>query len=191
MTQSQFLYKLTLALGDLPDEEKLIITTDYTQFFEEQKRGGASEEEIISTLASPEEIASSYKSGNPLPISGVRSIYDASDDGGGATPLSVLKFICLIPAAIVYLPVTVLLGLTVLLVDILLCVLSVCASVLSFASSSLQTGFILTGIGGILFTFGFALLAVIIFKKALSVVLILPEFMGRVLKNKRKAGHYR
>lgn len=185
MTQSQFMYELMTELSDLPDEEKYVVMNDYNQLFSEQIADGMSEEAVTSALASPQKIAEGYKNGRPLPIVGVQSIYENSS--GKATSLSVFKFICLIPVAIVYVPVTLALGILALLLTAVLCAASVCLSVFSFTVASLQTGFILTGIGGIFFTLTFLLLSVFVFKGAVCMVTAFPKFMGRILKNKRKA----
>lgn len=192
MTQSQFMYALMTELSDLPDEQKYVIMSDYTQFFSDEIAKGRSEEDIISSLEAPEKIAKDYKNGTSLPPEGVRSIY-GDTQCSKVTPLSIFKFVCLIPVAAVYLAVTVTLGLVLLLITVMLCVASVCLSVFSFTVASLQTGFILTGIGAIFFTFTFIFLSVSVFKGAVFTVTIFPKFMGRVLKNKsknkRKAGH--
>lgn len=187
MTQSQFMYELMTELDGLPDERKYIVMNEYTQYFTEQTENGLSEEGIISSLGSPKEIAQSYKSGSPIRLAGVASV-DLSSGESTKTPLSVFKFILLIPAAAVYLPVMTALGLAVLLISLLLCAASVCLTVFSFTVASLQTGFIFLGIGGIFFAFAFVMFCVVIFKGALRLVFFFPKLMGRVLRNESKAG---
>lgn len=187
MTQSQFMYELMTELGDLSDEKKYIVMNEYTQYFNEKTESGMSEESIISSLHSPKDIAQSYKSGSPIRLEGVSSVC-VSPCEGGKTPLSVFKFILLIPAAAVYITVLSALGLSVLLASFLLCAASVCLSVFSFTVASLQTGFVLLGIGGIFFAFAFLMLSVVIFKGALRLICFFPALMGRVLRNEKKAG---
>ncbi len=186
MTQSQFMYELMVELADIPDEEKVVIMNDYTQFFTEHTEQGMSEENIINALSSPKEIANGYKNGLPLPIEGIESVY-INEQSGKVTAISVLKFILLIPVAAIYIPVTAVLGIAILLLSLALCAASVCLSVFSFTVASLQTGFILLGIGGIFFTLAFLILSVVIFKGAIKTVLVFPKLMGRVLKNNKKA----
>lgn len=187
MTQSQFMYELMVELADIPDEEKVVIMNGYTQFFAERTNQGMSEESIIDTLSSPKEIAQGYKNGSPLPIEGVESVY-SGEKSGEKTAGSVIKFILLIPVAAIYIPITAVLGLAVLLLSLALCAASVCLTVFSFTVASLQTGFIVLGIGGIFFTLAFLMLCVVIFKGSWKIVLAFPRLMGQVLTNKRKAG---
>lgn len=189
MTKSQFMYKLMIELSELPDEEKYIVMNDYTQFFEQQISEGIGEAEAVASLASPKEIAEGYLTGNPLPIKGIESIYNKGESGR-VTAMSVFKFIALIPVAAIYIPVMSALGIACLLFVMALCVIGICVSVFSFAVMSLEVGFILTGIGGIFFAFSFSLLSVLVFRIFWALVLTFPKFMGRVLKNKQKAGHY-
>lgn len=189
MTQSQFLYQLMKELDEFPDEMRYMIVNDYAFYYGEQLEKGLSEEQISKNLYSPKEIAESYKNGQPLTPTGTDSIYK-SDREKSRTALSIFKFICLIPVAIIYMPVASVLGLALFLCTICLGIISVCVSVFSFTVSGINLGFIFTGIGGIFFTAAFVFLSIIIFKSALALIRAFPEFMGRVLNNKKKAGHY-
>lgn len=186
MTQTQFMYELMVELADISDKEKVVIMNDYTQLFSESIEQGVSEENIIASLATPKEIAQSYKDGSPLPIKGVDSVYNC-EQGGNMTTSSIMKFILLIPVAILYVAVTSALGLATLFLCLVLCAASVCISVFSFTVASLQTGFILLGIGGIFFTLAFLILCVVVFKSAIKIVLKFPKYMGSVLRNNKKA----
>lgn len=186
MTQTQFMYELMVELADIPDNEKVVIMNDYTQLFSESTEQGMSEESIISSLATPKEIAQSYKDGAPLPIKGVDSVY-SNEQGGNITASSIMKFILLIPVAIIYVAVTSAFGLVVLLLCLALCAVSVCLSVFSFTVAGLQSGFILLGIGGIFFTLAFLMLCVVVFKGAIKIILKIPKYMGSVLRNNKKA----
>lgn len=186
MTQSQFMYKLMVELTDLPDEKKYVIMNEYTQFFDERLDRGMSEEQIAEALPAPKVIAQAYKDGSPLPIGEMQSIYDGKSSS--RTAASVFKFICLIPVAVLYFPIVTVLGLALFLIAVALCAACVCMSVFSFTAVPLQTGFILTGIGGIFFTLTFLFLSILIFKGVFVLLKIFPAFMGSVLNN-GKARH--
>ncbi len=188
MTQSQFMYKLLIALSDLPDEEKYVVVNDYKQYFEQQINEGRSESDISSSLPPPEKIAQSYIDGNPLPIEGVRTVYD--DESGRKSALSVFKFICLMPVAVVWEPVAAVLGVALLIVTAALCVAGVMLAVFSFQAVSLGAQFVLLALCGICAAIAFLLFSVAVFKAFIKLIKLLPSFMGKVLKNKKKAGHY-
>lgn len=186
MTQSQFMYELMKEISFLSDEEKINVMNDYTLYFSQQINKGLTEEEACGALCSPAEIADSYRNGAPLPILGVDSVYKEENERG-KTPLSVFKFICLIPAAVVYLPVVAVVGLVLFVMAIALCAVCVGVSVFSFTLLSINTAFIFVGIGMILFTVVFLLLSVLIFRATIYFLRLLPGFMKGVLQNKRKA----
>lgn len=177
------MYELMKELNDLPDESKYIIMNDYTEFFSEQEDKGRSAEDIIGGLSSPKQIALGYRNGMPVPIEGITE----SEHTGRRTPLSVLKFVLMLPAAVLYVCVTAALGLVMLAVAALLCVGGVALSVYSFAALSLSFGFIIVGIGGVLFTFAFVVLCVSVFRLAVRMVTAFPKYMGRVLYTKQKS----
>ena len=186
MTQSQFMYELMVELTDLPDEKKYVIMNDYNQVFSENLEKGLSEEQITEKLQSPRVIAQSYKDGSPLPLPGIDSIYNV--EKSKRTAASTLKFICLIPAAIIFFPLVTFLGLTFFLLSAGLCVVGVCIGVFSFTVASIQIGFIFMGIGGIFFTLSFLFLSIFILKAAFFILKAFTSFMKGILYN-RKARH--
>lgn len=187
MTQSQFMYELMKEISFLSDEEKITVMNDYMSYFSQQINKNLTEEEACDALSSPAEIADSYRSGVPLPIPGVDSVYK-EDNEREKTPFSVFKFICLIPVAIVYLPLVTAVGIALFVMAIALCAVCVGVSVFSFTLLSINTAFIFVGIGMILFTVVFLLLSVLIFRATIYFLRLLPGFMKGVLQNKKKAG---
>lgn len=183
MTQSQFMYELMKELDGIPDESKYIIMNDYSGYFSEQEDKGLSVDDIIAKLGSPEKIALSYKNGVPVLPEEIGEVTDK----GNRTPLSVLKFILMIPAAALYVPLTASLGLVMFSAAAVLCVASIALSVYAFSALSLSFGFIIVGIGGVLFTFSFVMLCVTVCRLAVRMVTAFPKYMGRVLNNTEKS----
>ncbi len=188
MTQSQFMYDLLVALSDLPDEKKYAAVNDYKQYFEQQISKGRSESDISASLPPPEKIAQGYLSGSPLPIDGVSMAY--ADDDSGSSAVSVFKFICLIPVAIVWEPIVAVLGAALLIVTALLCVAGVVVAVFAFHAVTLGAQFVLIALCGVCCTVAFLLFTLVLFKVFIKAVTLLPRFMRGVLKNNKKAGHY-
>ena len=185
MTQSQFMYDLMVELEGVPDEDKLVLMNDYNQYFTDRIEGGMSEDDIVSRLRSPKEIAASFKNGTPIPIEGVDSVLIGVQKGN-KTPMSVFKFILLIPVCAVYEVFAVSVGLVLLAVTLVLCAVCALASVAAFMSVPLSRGFILLGVGGIFLTFAFVMLCTAVFAGALGAAAKFPGFMGRVLNNRTK-----
>ncbi len=185
MTKSQFMYDLMIGLDGVPDEEKLLVMNDYDLYFSEKISDGMSEEAIVSSLKSPEEIAKGYKTGQPVPIEGVESVL--SDLGKGKkTPLSVFKFILLIPVCALYEIFALSLGIVSLIVSLGLCFSGALLSVAAFMSSPLSRWFIVIGIGSIVITFAFVMLVTAVFQGTVRLVRKFPRFMSRILHNCEK-----
>ena len=185
MTQSQFMYDLMVELDGVPDEDKFVLMNDYNQYFTDRIDEGLSEDDIISKLRSPKEIADGYRNGVPIPIDGVDSVLSSSQRGE-KTPLSVLKFVLLIPVCALYEVLAVSVGVILLAAVAALCAAGSLVSVAAFMSASLNTGFMLLGIGGIFLTFAFIMLCAAVFGGALGAVKKFPGFMGNVLHNRTK-----
>ncbi len=179
MTQSQFMYELMKELDGMSDEKKYDIMNDYTGFFSEQTDNGRSPEEIISMLHSPKEIAESYKKGKPVEL----DVFASGSEDDTPAYKRVVKFILLIPCALVIVPLSALAGALLVALSVVLCVAGVAVSVYSFFASSLSFGFIIIGIGGILFTFSFVMLCVSFIQLTAKMVKSFPNYMGRVLNN--------
>lgn len=60
MTRSEFMRRLSSALGSIPQNERGEILNDYFEHFEAELKKGKTEEEICAALGNPEEIAKSY-----------------------------------------------------------------------------------------------------------------------------------
>ena len=185
MTQAQFMYDLMIALDGIPDEEKLVLTNDYNQYFEDRLNKGMSEERIVNSLKSPREIARRYKSGNPIPIDGVDSVL-TSNPKGNKPASRVIKFILLVPVCGVYEVLAVVLGIALLAVILALCMACTLGVVVSFVSASLNVGFVFMGVGAVCLTFAFVMLFMITLKLSINAVKIFPKFMSRILSNKPK-----
>jgi len=179
MTQSQFMYELMKELDFMSDEKKYDIMNDYNGFFSEQTDNGKSEDEIIDLLRSPKEIAESYRSGMPL------SLEFLTSDSSEHIPAykRIIKFILLIPCAVVYVPVTAVLGAVLIALSVILCAVGVAVSVYSFSALHLSLGFAVIGIGGIVFTFAFVMLCVAFVQLTSKMVTYFPRYMGRLLGN--------
>ncbi len=186
MTQSQFMYDLTVALDGVPDEEKYVLTNDYDRYFSDRLSEGMSEELITQNLSSPAEIARRYKQGDPIPIDGVDSVF-VSQKKGKITFLSVCKFILMIPLCIVYEIISVFFGIVLFLISLMLCVGGALFSVAAFMSMSLNIGFLLLGIGGIFLTVSFVMLSGFVILAAVKAVRFLPGKMSVILNNKSGA----
>ena len=179
MTQSQFMYELMKELDGVNDESKYVIMNDYTGFFSEQTDNGRSVDEIIAMLHTPKEIAESYKNGKPFEPTCIAS--DTQEKNPAYK--RVLKFILLIPCAIVLESLSALAGTLLVLLSVILCIASVAVSVYSFSALSLSFGFIIIGIGGILFTFSFIMLCVASVQLTVKMLTAFPKYMSRVLNN--------
>ena len=186
MTQSQFMYELMKELDGMSDEKKYDIMNDYTGFFSEQTDNGRSPEEIISMLHSPKEIAESYKKGKPVEL----DVFASGSEDDTPAYKRVVKFILLIPCALVIVPLSALAGALLVALSVVLCVAGVAVSVylggrriIKKFASSLSFGFIIIGIGGILFTFSFVMLCVSFIQLTAKMVKSFPNYMGRVLNN--------
>ena len=174
------MYELMKELDDLSDERKLDIMNDYTGFFAEQADIGRTEEEIISLLHSPKEIAESYRNGEPVELES----FGAKSEERQPAHKRVLKFILLIPCAVIYVPFTAVIGAALVLLSVALCAATVALSVFAFSAVKLSIGFVLIGAGGIIFTASFVMLCVAFVRLTGKMVLYLPKYMAGVLKDR-------
>lgn len=179
MTQSQFMYELMKELDGMSDEQKYDIMNAYTGLFSEQTERGISEQEIVDMLHSPKEIADSYLNGTPVPL----DLFISQNENRQSKHKNILKFIMLMPCAVIYVPVTAMIGAALVLLSVILCTVSIAVSVYSFSAAHLSFGFIIIGAGGIIFTFSFVMLCVIFVRLTGMMVTYFPKYMSRVLNN--------
>lgn len=173
------MYELMKELDGMSDEQKYTVMSDYTSLFDEQTEMGRTEDEIISKLLSPKEIAEGYRSGTPVPL----ELFTSHDEDQLPAFKRVLKFILLIPCAVVIVPLAALAGAALAALSLALCAASVALSVYSFAAVNLSFGFFITGVGGIVFTFSFIMLCVAFVQLTAKMTAWFPKYMGKVLKD--------
>ena len=108
-----------------------------------------------------------------------------SDQNGQKTFLSVLKFILMIPVCFLYEIAAVALGTVLFAAAAALCISAALICVGAFMSVTLDAGFVVFGLGSILLTFSFIMLAVLVFKSLTRAVKFFPNLMGGILRNKK------
>jgi uncharacterized membrane protein len=61
MNKKDFMYKLSLYLGGIPEEDRQDVISDFEEHFKEGLAGGRTEEEIADSLGDPKSLANQFK----------------------------------------------------------------------------------------------------------------------------------
>lgn len=182
MTKAGFLYDLTLAVSDLPDEDKLSAVSGCEARIDELLAEGHDESEILSSFPSPAAIAGSYRRGKPVNFSviltnGVSDENDISSVSLKNLPL----FILLIPVCAAAEIILLIIGIIIAIAALALTIASALASAACFGVVTLSVGFLFIGIGGIFLTAACALLCTVLFRGIADILAIFPRRMGRLI----------
>lgn len=182
MTKAGFLYDLTLAVSDLPDEDKLSAVSGCEARIDELLAEGLDESEVLSSFPSPAAIAGSYRRGRPVDFSSVRAgrISDEKDTSSVSLK-DLLLFILLIPVCAAVEIILFAIGIIIAVAALALTIAAALASAACFGVVTLSIGFLFIGIGGFFLTAACALLCAVLFRGIADILALFPRRMGRLI----------